>query len=180
MKKAKKGKEHKVVKGEEIVIVGGSYEGCYGWLNKAHGNTENRCHVLLVTDDAGNYVPKLLSPENIKIRNHRATPKTLVELAFLQIPGLQKKTHEVISKLAKIAQIHDEKDLVISQLNDYIRTELTVAMKTQEKKRSGWVILANANSLFSSKRKSEVGREDKNKKGGVHHKRGEQVQYTVA
>ena len=103
-----------------------------------------------------------------------------MELAFLQIPGLQKKTHEVISKLAKIAQIHDEKDLVISHLNDYIRTELTAAMKTQEKKRSGWVILANANSLYSSKRKSEVGREDKNKKGGVHHKRGEQVQYTVA
>ena len=174
MKKVKK-EEEKIQKGDEIKVVGGKYEGCYGWLNEAKGATEGSIHVLLA-DDAGGFVHKRLSRMNIRIKSHQAKPQNLIQVAMEQVPGLQKKMHGLILSIAKISQFHAHKEDVMAALQDHINIELSAAMDAQQKKSTGWILLSNFELVH--KRKIEGNKSVQDNKS-VRHKKGEQVEYVV-
>jgi len=109
--------------GHQIVVIGGKYEKCYGFMDLSkgkNGKTLFYAYVLLV-DSNDEYHAVRLSKLNVKQRNHDYSPSTVFQASLLQVPKLEKKFVSLARDVATIWNMHKKTDESINEAAVHFR-----------------------------------------------------------
>jgi len=112
--------------GDQIVVIGGKYEKCYGYINRAKGRngmTVFYMHCLLV--DANDQLhPVRLSKFNVKRQAHNFVPSTVFEAGLIQVPKLEKKFRDLARTVASVYNFQQQKAAVVDEASQYLHQVL--------------------------------------------------------
>jgi hypothetical protein len=109
--------DSKPVKGKQIVVTGGKYQGNKGWIDESRGEkglTEKQVYIIFVDDDKE--VTKRVMQKSIEVSDWSCPPETFVQAAMDQHIKIQSKTKELCQLLASL-----EPCLQRGDLDEYLR-----------------------------------------------------------
>jgi len=112
--------------GNQIVVIGGKYEKCYGFLDLSkgkNGKTVFYAHCLLV-DENDEYHSVRLSKLNVKERNHDFVPSTVFQASLLQVPKLEKKFVALARDVALVYNMHADAKQAVVEATQYFQNLL--------------------------------------------------------
>jgi hypothetical protein len=84
-------------KGTECLLVGGTYQGCIGWLDKDKAATACQCYVIIMKSGT----LKLARVNKESVGNRHVAPTSFVEAAFQQHKDLDECMGKLVKKLAQ-------------------------------------------------------------------------------
>lgn len=98
-------KELDKIKGSEILIVRGKYQGKFGWVNVSkgnHGYTPCMVYVIYVDEDGKEVVANRIKRTSIEIQSWKTKP-TMSTKFLMQNPKVSKKVSELCKLLQEIS-----------------------------------------------------------------------------
>ena len=105
--------DSKPVKGKQIVVTGGKYQGKKGWIDESEGVkgfTEKQVYITFVNDDK-NEVTKRVSQRSIEVSEWSCPPETFTQAALDQHLPILSKTKELCQLIASLEPSMKREDL---------------------------------------------------------------------
>lgn len=114
-------------KGDEIIVIGGVYEGKQGWLNRKKGATEHFTYVILQLEKGDAYTR--IKTNNYMLKNHKAENKA--EQLLAEFP----KIHLEMLRLTQLMVECHVKEDHLDWFVDYFHTMLAEKIVLQKNNR---------------------------------------------